>query len=335
MLKGSALLGGACAGYGLTGRLLPALASPAAEPHPLAARAPHFAPRAKRVIMFFLTGGMSHVDSFDPKPELTRRNGQAYGKASSKQKYVGSHWAHKPHGQSGIEITDLFPHVATVADELCLIRSMHGDHGDHFEATLHMHTGSGGAARPGMGAWTSFGLGSENTNLPSHVVFAERKPYAGAQVWDSNFLPAYHQGVRLRPGEEPIPHLNPQKDNPLNLQQAELAMLKQINQRHLNSRGDSELAARMLSFETAANLQRLAPDLFDLKDESDKTLALYGAKRGDNRSFGRPSSPDAWPKAACASLSSSTPDPAETGIATATSRGTARSRRKSINPSPH
>lgn len=287
MLKRSAALSGACAGYGLTGRLLPALASPAAEPHPLAARPPHFAPRAKRVIMFFLTGGMSHVDSFDPKPELTKREGQDYGKSSrSKQKYVGSLWTHRPRGQSGIEITDLFPHVATVADELCLIRSMHGDHGDHFEATLHMHTGSGGAARPGMGAWASFGLGSENTNLPSHVVFAEHKPYAGAQVWDSNFLPAYHQGVRLKPGEEPIPHLNPQKDNPLNLQTAELAMLKRLNQRHLDSRGDSELAARMLSFETAANLQLLAPDLFDLKEESDKTLGLYGVQRGDNRSFG-------------------------------------------------
>ena len=287
MLKRAAALGGACAGYGLSNRLLPVLASPSAEPHPLAARPPHYAPKAKRVIMFFLTGGMSHVDSFDPKSELTKRDGQPYKKSSrDKQVFVGSPWKHQPRGQSGIEITDLFPHVAGVADDLCLMRSLHGDHSDHFEATLHMHTGSNGVAWPGMGAWVSYGIGSENINLPSHVVFAERKPYAGAQVWDSNFLPAYHQGVRLKPGDEIIPHLTPQKDNPWPLQQAELAMLKKVNQRHFESRQDGELAARMLSFETAANLQRLAPQLFDLKDESDKTLEMDGVKRGDMRSFG-------------------------------------------------
>jgi hypothetical protein len=288
LLRRSAALGTACAGYGLTGRLLPLLASPAAEPHPLAARPPHFTPRAKRVILFFLTGGMSHVDSFDPKPELTRRDGQPYGESSrSNQRYVASPWAHRPHGQSGLEITDLFPHIATVADELCLIRSMHGNHSDHFEATLHMHTGSNGGALPGLGAWISHGLGSDNLNLPSHVVFAARQPYAGAQVWDSNFLPAYHQGVRLNPGSaEIIPHLTPQKDNPPALQQAELAMLTHVNRRHLATRGDGELAARTLSFDTAANLQRLAPQLFDLTGESDRTLELYGVKRGDKRSFG-------------------------------------------------
>ncbi len=279
LLKGSV----ACAGYGLTTRMLPVLASAGEEPHPLSARDPHFPARAKRVIMFFLTGGVSHVDSFDPKAELNRRNGEELRR---KQKLMGSLWKHRPHGQSGIEITDLFPHVATVADDLCMIRSMHGNHGDHFEATLHMHTGSNGSALPGMGAWISYALGSENINLPSHVVFAENKPYAGAQVWDSNFLPAYHQGVHLKPGSEPIPHLNPHKDNPWELQEQELAMLRKLNKAHLESRGDSELAARTLSFDSAASLQRLAPDLFDLKDESDRTLDLYGVKRGDNRSFG-------------------------------------------------
>lgn len=179
LLKRSAAFGGACAGLGLNDRLTALLASPSAEPHPLKAKAPHFAPRAKRVIMFFLTGGMSHMDSFDPKPELNRRDGQRYGK-SGKNIYVGSPWPSAPRGQSGLEITELFPHVATMADDLCLIRSMHGNHGDHFEATLHMHTGSKGDALPGMGAWISHGLGTENTNLPSHMVFAGRKPYAGA-----------------------------------------------------------------------------------------------------------------------------------------------------------
>lgn len=279
ILTGSA----ACAGYGLLGRLTPLLASSAPEPHPLAVRNPHFHPRAKRVIMFFLTGGLSHVDSFDPKPEINRRAGEKHG--GRDQPIVGSPWTAKPRGKSGMEITDLFPHVAGVADDLCLIRSMHGDHGDHFEATLSMHTGSGGAARPSIGAWISYGLGTENVNLPSHVVFAEHKPYAGAQVWDSNFLPAYHQGVRFRPGTEPVPHLQPHKDNPSHLQEAELAMLERVNRRHLESRQEAELAARMLSFQTAANLQQLAPEIFDLGDESDSTLDLYGAERGDNRSF--------------------------------------------------
>ena len=147
LLRRSAALGGACAGFGLTNHLAALLASPAAEPHPLRARPPHFAPKAKRVIMFFLTGGMSHMDSFDPKPELNRKDGQPYN-GSRKNMYVGSPWPAKPRGQSGLEITDLFPHVAAMADDLCLIRSMHGDHGDHFEATLHMHTGSRGDALP-------------------------------------------------------------------------------------------------------------------------------------------------------------------------------------------
>ncbi len=283
LLKRTAAFGGACAGYSLMDRLAPLLASPSAEPHPLRALQPHFRPRAKRVIMFFLTGGMSHMDSFDPKPELQRRDGKSY---RGKDIIVGSPWAAQPRGQSGLEISDLFPHVATMADDLCLIRSMHGDHGDHFEATLHMHTGSKGDALPGIGAWVSYGLGTENTNLPSHMVFAGKKPYAGAQVWDSNFLPAYHQGVHLKPGREPIPHLRPQSDNPPALQAAELAMLKRLNQQHLDRRGDSELAARMLSFETATDLQRLAPELFDVNRESARTLARYGVKSGDQSSFG-------------------------------------------------
>ena len=184
-------------------------------------------------------------------------------------------------------ITDLFPHVGSVADELCLIRSMHGDHNDHFEATLHMHTGSNGSAMPGIGAWVSYALGTQNTNLPSHIVFAENAPYAGAQVWDNHMLPAYHQGMRVTPGDEPIPYLKPQEDNPENLQDHELGLLDSLNQRHYQSRqGDSELAARMLSFKTANSLQKIAPELFDLSKESDKTLELYGVSRDDRQSFG-------------------------------------------------
>jgi hypothetical protein len=281
-LRRSAGMTGACAGYGLAERLFPLFASPNPEPHPLAARAPHFAPRAKRVIMFFLTGGMSHVDSFDPKPELAKRHGEKFGRGT----FLASPWAAQPRGRSGIVTTDLFPRLNGVVDDLCVIRSMHGDQNDHFEATLHMHTGSQGSALPGLGAWVSYGLGTENPNLPSHVVFCKDKPYAGAQVWDSNFLPAYHQGVNIVPGDDPIPHLRPHADNPWSLQQAELEMLRRVNERHRAARPhDGELAARMLSFQTAASLERIAPDLLDLRDEPQHTLDLYGLQRGDNRSF--------------------------------------------------
>lgn len=275
--------GVACGGCSLTGRILPVLATPDPEVHPLRAKAPHFAPRAKRVILFFLTGGASHVDSFDPKPELQKRAGEKYRRD---QPLVPSPWTAGPYGKSGIVLTKLFPHIGGVVDELCLIRSMHGDHNDHFEATLHMHTGSNGSALPGLGAWVSYGLGTQNVNLPSHIVFAEHKPYAGAQVWDSNFLPAYHQGTLIQPGDTPIPNLKPQPGNPWSLQQKELEMLDRLNMRHMERTGhEFELAARMLSFKTAASIQRLAPELFDLSGETDETHDLYGLMRGDTESF--------------------------------------------------
>src|SRR4051794_36810989 len=147
---------GACAGFALTDRLLPLFASADPEPHPLAAKAPHFAPKAKRVIMFFLTGGVSHMDTFDPKPELAKRNGEPFGR--NQQPIMGSRWEGKPRGQSGILTTDVFPHINGVIDDLCLIRSMYGDQNDHFAAILHLHCGSQGATLPGIGAWVSYAL---------------------------------------------------------------------------------------------------------------------------------------------------------------------------------
>jgi hypothetical protein len=282
-LRRSTALGGACAGYGLMGQLMPSLAAASPDIHPLAPRAPHFPAKAKRAIMFFLTGGLSHIDSFDPKPELRNREGQELRKG---KRYMGSPWQEKPCGSNGTMMTDLFPELSKMADEYCLIRSMHGNHGDHFEATLHMHTGSNGAAMPSMGSWISYGLGSENPNLPSHIVFARDKPYAGAQVWDSNFLPAYHQGMRIIPGHDPIPNLKSPAGTLAPVRDLEMGLLDQLNQRHLLQReSEGDLAARMLSFQTAANLQELAPQIFDLGNESDQTMAEYGVERGDQQSF--------------------------------------------------
>ena len=257
------------------------LAAPSVNP--LAPRQSHFQPKAKRVILLFMTGGASHVDTFDPKPALRELDGKDAG---SGRIYTGSRWGWKKYGESGIEVSDLFPHVGKCVDDICMMRSLHGDKGDHFEATLSMHSGTMAEALPGIGAWVSYGLGTQNPNLPSHVVFAEKLPYAGAQAWDSNFLPAYHQGMRVTPGSNPIRDLSPDPAT-ASLQFQELQLLQKMNQRHFRTRNDDDtLAARMYSFSAASGLQQKAPEVFDLSEESDETLQLYGIDREDRNSFG-------------------------------------------------
>lgn len=252
------------------------------ETNPLAARSAQFPARARRVILLFMPGGVSHVDTFDPKPALRRDHGKSVGKDRI---LTGSLWESKKYGESGLEISDLFPYTAQCADDLCLIRSMHGDKGDHFEATLSMHSGARAGTLPGIGAWVSYGMGTENASLPSHVVFAEKLPYAGSQAWDSNFLPAYHQGTRITPGAVPISNLVPEPAL-AQLQSRELEFLARLNARHRDARpGDGVLDARMYSFEAAVGLQKTAPRVFDLSDESEETLRLYGINRNDQKSF--------------------------------------------------
>jgi len=251
--------------------------------NPLAPKATQFAARAKRVILLFMPGGVSHVDTFDPKPALKSDHGKSIGKD---RVLTASLWDSRRHGESGLQISDLFPYTAQCADDMCLIRSMHGDKGDHFEATLSMHSGAMAGTLPGIGAWVSYGMGTENPSLPSHVVFADKLPYAGSQAWDSNFLPAYHQGTRITPGKEPIANLRPEP-GVARLQARELELLGRMNARHRDLRpGDGVLDARMYSFEAAAGLQKTAPQVFDLSDESDATLAQYGVTRDDQKSFG-------------------------------------------------
>ena len=158
------------------------------ESNPLAPKAPHFPGKAKRVIFIYLPGGVSHVDSFDYKPKLIddAKNGILY---QGKRKLLTPLWEFKPRGKSGIMVSDLFPHIGESIDDICVINSMRGDHNDHFQATMGIHTGSVTFKRPSIGAWMSYGLGTENQNLPSFVVLAPQLPYAGGQVWDSDFLP--------------------------------------------------------------------------------------------------------------------------------------------------
>jgi hypothetical protein len=259
---------------------------------PLAPRPPQFPARAKRVIMLYMTGGVSHVDSFDPKPRLFRDHGKTVsihewqGKPGRYTRFLKKpHWTFKPHGQCGTEVSALFPHIAECVDDICMIRSLKSDHTNHYEATLQMHTGSITFARPCLGSWVSYGLGTVNHNLPSFMVIAPYVPYAGDQTWGSDFLPGCHQGTRVVPGPVPIPDI--QRRNPsARLQDLELRMLQSMNRQHLARHGgDDRLAARIQAFETAYGMQKEAPEIFDLSGESDATLRLYGLKRGSTQGF--------------------------------------------------
>lgn len=279
---------------GLVHELLAADSGPAPA-DPLAPRAPHFAAKAKSVIFLFMSGGVSHVDSFDPKPRLFADHGKSvtldHPETRNRPGYERlflkrPNWAFAPRGASGIEVSDLFPRMAGCVDDIALIRSMYTSHSNHYNATLGMHTGSFAFARPSVGAWVSYGLGTENANLPSFVVIAPAMPYAGTQVWASDFLPGAHQGTRVVPGPEPVANLA-RRVPTLRRQEQELAALHEFNAAHAAPRGhDLQLAARIRSFETAFGMQFAMPEALDLARESDATLRLYGLERGDNRGFG-------------------------------------------------
>jgi hypothetical protein len=280
------LVGGSLLMPAILSELLADESTPAAT-DPLLARQPHFRPKAKRVIFLFMQGGVSHLDSFDYKPKLAADHGKKleYRAEGKQTPLVRPQWEFHPRGQSGLVISELFPHLAACADDLCVIRSMKTNIGDHFQDTLGMHTGSWSFPRPSLGAWTSYGLGTFNQNLPSFVVLAPHWPYAGSQLWASDFLPGDHQGTRVVPGSEPIPNIA--RRLPADeLQQLELGLLKEFNSRHLAARAsDPALAARIKSFETAFGMQMASPEAFDLSQESDATLALYGLARGSSEGF--------------------------------------------------
>jgi hypothetical protein len=251
--------------------------------NPLAPKPPHFKPKARRVIFLFMTGGVSHVDTFDPKPYLTNNHGKP---ANGKGFYKASDWQFKRYGKNGIEVSDLFPETGSVIDDICVIRSMKNINGDHFGATIGIHTGSATFNRPSMGSWVSYGLGTENQNLPSFMVIAPELPYAGGQVFGSDFLPVLHQGTRIVPGPEPIANMKRRAETPA-IQNTELELTEYFNRQHLVEREtDSNLAARIKSFETAFGMQREAPEAFDISKESDATLRMYGLEHGDTRGFG-------------------------------------------------
>ena len=254
---------------------------------------PHHNPRAKRVIFLYLTGGVSHVDSFDYKPQLfaddektiTVDNWQGLG-GDFKRHLKKPDWTFRPGGNSGVMVSDLFPHMRSIVDDLCVIKSMESDHTNHYEGTLGMHTGSWTFARPSIGSWVSYGLGTENANLPSFMVLAPAAPYAGPQTWGNDFLPGTHQGTHIVPGPKPIENVAP-RGNKGTLQTLEMKRLIARNKARLAERpGDSALEAQIQALETAFRMQYVAPEAFDIGQEAQHTLNLYGIDEDTNTGFG-------------------------------------------------
>jgi hypothetical protein len=268
-------------------------AAAAAAIGPLVPKPGHHPARAKSVIFLYMTGGVSHVESFDYKPQLIADHGKKittphWGqKPGEYERYlIKPHWRFAPGGRSGIYVSDLFPHTRGIVDELCVINSMHSSHTNHYEATLETHTGSFTFARPSIGSWVSYGLGTENQNLPSFVAIAPQSPYAGSQTWGNDFLPGCHQGTHIAPGPVPVANMNRRAASSA-LQELELERLAMMNRRHADERElDAALEARIRSFETAFGMQTEAPEVFDLSSETAGTLALYGLKPGQTTGFG-------------------------------------------------
>jgi len=260
--------------------------------NPFAVRKPHHAAKAKRVIFLYMPGGPSHVDLFDPKPRLARDNGKPlpFEKPKLERTKTGnllaSPWKFGKHGQSGVEVSELLPRVASCIDDICVIRSMHADNINHTGAALQMCTGEQAFSRPSMGSWLVYGLGTENQNLPGFVVVSPAEVFQGAQLWASSFLPSAYQGTLVRDMKNPIANLHTGSGEAE--QRDKLDALKQINELHKRGRpSDSQLDARIASFELAFRMQREAPEAFDISRESAKVQAMYGIGSPTTDLFGR------------------------------------------------
>lgn len=252
-------------------------AEPPAAANPLAPRPPHFPAKAKAVIHLFRHGGPSHVDTFDPKPALTKLNGQPPPEEFhqlklpftdvKKQKLLGSRQSFSRGGRSGVEICDSLPQLQQCADELCVIRSMHHEVFNHTPAIWFLNTGSALPGRASLGAWLAYGLGNVADNLPSFVVMHTRPLKPGPGVWGNGFLPAVYQGTRIGTGPMAIPNLSPPPQLRGSNQRALLDYLQDLNRSHAAQRHDYELDARIASYELAYRMQSAAPEAVDINRE--------------------------------------------------------------------
>ena len=265
--------------------------------NPLAAKPPMMPAKAKSMIFLFMAGGPSHLETFDPKPLLNKLDGQKrpaefgdvqYQNVNSQSRILGTKRTFKKYGQSGIEISDLFPHQAEVADELCVIRSMHGDMVVHSAAQYQMMTGRIIPGFPAMGSWIVYGLGSEAENLPAYVVMPapQGAQEAGVPMYTNGFLPSVYQPTMFRPGTKPVLNLDLPKGVTLDERRRSLALLKDLNKATMVGE-DPEFSARMAAYDTAFKMQTEAPKVFDLNNEPKETLDMYGVGDPKTDDYGR------------------------------------------------
>jgi hypothetical protein len=269
----------------------------AANVSPLAAKAPHLPAKAKHAVFLFMNGAPSHVDTFDPKPALARYNGTAYKGdlvVGSNGRPIGhlmqSPFEFRKHGGSGLEISSLFPHKSKFADDLCVIRSMYTDTAAHASGCLQLNTGNITIGKPSLGSWLSYGLGSENENLPSFVVMTDPRggPISGPSNWTAGYMPAAYQGTLFRSTGAPLLDLATPPGTSEESQRRALDLLKELNERHLAARPDeNDLAARIYSYELAYRMQSAATDVVDLNRESPQTRERYGLNDKRTADFGR------------------------------------------------
>lgn len=264
---------------------------------PLSPKQPHFKPKAKRVIFLFMHGGPSHVDTFDYKPLLTRDDGKPLPFAkprivsSPTDNLLASPWKFRQYGQSGLWASDLFPHVAKHVDKLCMLNAMHGSNSRHGGALLELHTGSDTFIRPSMGSWVTYGLGTENQDLPGYVTLCPSLSHGGVNNWSSGFLPAAHQGTPLGTSSIPaekvaIPFIS--GSTPRIAQRREIDLIQEMNREKLAESGpDLALEGRIESFELAYRMQAAAPELQDISRETEETHKLYGLDNPQTKNFGR------------------------------------------------
>jgi hypothetical protein len=270
----------------------------AAPADPLAPKKPHFDAKAKSIIFLFMSGGPSHMDLFDPKPELQRLHGQplpeSFGKVKTRRNVernllLASKRTFKKHGQSGMEVSDWLPHIGGIVDDIALLRGCYGDSVTHPESVYLMNTGSIRMGRPSLGAWVSYGLGTENRNMPAFVCMPDPGGYVkgGQPAWGSGFLPAAHQGTVVRGGRSPILNLDTPKGITPDQQKNTLDLIRKLNEEHLQEReADSALAARIAAYELAFRMQSHAPEVVDISKETDATRRLYGLDTVATSEFG-------------------------------------------------
>ncbi len=264
-----------------------------ASPNPLAAKPPHFAPQAKHVIYLHMIGAPSHLDLFDYKPELIKRNGEVcpedllkgrrFAFIGGKMTLAGTPFQFAKHGKQGQELSELLPHLASVADRIAIVRTLHTEEINHAPAQMFLHTGFGRGGRPSFGSWLSYGLGSENDDLPAYVVLLSGPlGGAGTTLWSNGFLPSVHQGIQFRSSGDPVLFLTNPPGQTTSDRRRILDALKALNENQLADVGDPEIATRISQYEMAFRMQTSVPDLMDIGRESRETLDLYGAKPGES-----------------------------------------------------